>query len=275
MQKILYFVVVIIVLGLGYWYWQSQQAPAGPNEAQSDVIIDSVQSGAQIKSPLTVKGRARGTWFFEASFPFKVVDANGVVLGEELATANSDWMTINLVPFTGTIVFDEPTTATGFLVFNKDNPSGLPEHDAEFRVPVTFAPANDGETTNVKVYFQNEDAMKAGKDICTTVIAVNRTITSVPTVGHAALEELLKGPSATETAAGYTTSIPAGVKVNNLTIVNGVAKADFSAALDNKVSGSCRVTAIRKQITETLQQFPTVKSVVISVNGETETILQP
>ena len=33
--------------------------------------------------------------------------------------------------------------------------------------------------------------------------------------------------------------------------------------------------AIRVQITETLEQFPTVDSVIISIDGRTEDILQP
>jgi len=60
-----------------------------------------------------------------------------------------------------------------------------------------------------------------------------------------------------------------------LTIENGVAKADFDPQLQFQVGGSCRVQAIRAEITQTLKQFPTVNEVFISVNGETELILQP
>jgi len=45
--------------------------------------------------------------------------------------------------------------------------------------------------------------------------------------------------------------------------------------LQYQVGGSCRVSAIRAQIIETLKQFSTVKNVVISINGRTEDILQP
>jgi spore germination protein GerM len=60
-----------------------------------------------------------------------------------------------------------------------------------------------------------------------------------------------------------------------LTIEDGVAKVDFNEQLEYEVSGSCRVSAIRAQITETLKQFPTVKEVIISIDGRTEDILQP
>jgi spore germination protein GerM len=65
------------------------------------------------------------------------------------------------------------------------------------------------------------------------------------------------------------------VRIQSLTIENGVAKVDFDEQLEFQVGGSCRVVAIRVQIIETLKQFPTVNSVIISINGRTEYILQP
>ena len=94
-------------------------------------------------------------------------------------------------------------------------------------------------------------------------------------VARAALEELLQGPTRQEILEGYFTSINPNVKIQKLTIENTVAKVDFDITLEKNVGGSCRVTAIRNQITQTLLQFNTVKSVVISINGRTEDILQP
>jgi spore germination protein GerM len=42
-----------------------------------------------------------------------------------------------------------------------------------------------------------------------------------------------------------------------------------------EVGGSCRVSGIRNQIIQTLKQFPTIKNVVISVEGNSEEALQP
>ncbi len=93
-----------------------------------------------VKSPLTVSGEARGTWYFEASFPIELVDTNGKRLAVTPAQAQSDWMTENFVPFTATLTWSSTsTTATsGVLILHKDNPSGLPEHDEELRIPVKF-----------------------------------------------------------------------------------------------------------------------------------------
>ncbi len=92
-----------------------------------------------ITSPLVVQGEALGTWFFEASFPVRILDANGRELGVTPVQAQSDWMTTSSVPFVGTILFSEPTTETGWVVFQRDNPSGLPEYEEDYRIPVRFA----------------------------------------------------------------------------------------------------------------------------------------
>ncbi len=66
-----------------------------------------------------------------------------------------------------------------------------------------------------------------------------------------------------------------GVKIQKLTIENNIAKVDFDKQLEFQVGGSCRVSAIRAQITQTIKQFPTVKSVKLSVDGRTGDIFQP
>ena|SRR3989344_1981033 len=110
-----------------------------PIPGLSDLIrLEEPVSGQMIKSPLTLKGEARGYWYFEASFPAKVLDGNGVELGIIPVQASGEWMTEDFVPFTAVLKFKKPLTSDGVLVLQKDNPSGLPEHDAELRIPVSF-----------------------------------------------------------------------------------------------------------------------------------------
>ncbi len=127
---------------------------------------------------------------------------------------------------------------------------------------------------NVFVSFPNNQLYPNMLD-CAKVFGTPRTIDETLAVGRAALEELFKGPTAQETKDGYFTNIPAGVKIQKLTIENGLAEVDLSNELQQGVGGSCRVDSIRAEITETLKQFPTVQSVTISINGKTEDILQP
>lgn len=130
------------------------------------------------------------------------------------------------------------------------------------------------ETLIVKVFFGNSRLDPEVFD-CRKVWPVERTIPKTPAVARAALEELFKGPTPQEKSGGYFTSINPGVTIQRLVIEGGTAYADFDRRLEDAVGGSCRVAAIRGQITETLRQFPTVNEVVVSIDGRTEDILQP
>ncbi len=94
--------------------------------------------GGIVRSPLKISGEARGIWFFEASFPIKIFDGNGAELGIMPAQAEGEWMTTDFVPFEATLEFKKSETKEGRLVFQKDNPSGLPEHDAEESFIIKF-----------------------------------------------------------------------------------------------------------------------------------------
>jgi len=96
---------------------------------------------AVIESPLTVTGEARGTWFFEASFPVVLVDGDGAIIATGIAQADGEWMTEDFVPFTATVTFTRPAYGDrGSLLLRKDNPSGLPEHDDALEIPIRFQP---------------------------------------------------------------------------------------------------------------------------------------
>ncbi len=107
-------------------------------ESEDLVHVDVPVPNSIVQSPLVVRGEARGNWYFEASFPLKLSDANGNKIAEGFAQAQGEWMTEDFVPFEGKLEFAPPITDTGFLILEKDNPSGLPEHAAEIRVPVKF-----------------------------------------------------------------------------------------------------------------------------------------
>lgn len=97
----------------------------------------SVEAGDTVTSPLTVTGEASG-WYFEASFPVRLLDGHGNEIAVAPAQAQSDWMTENYVPFSVTLTFTTPSTTTGTLVLERDNPSGLPENDESIQIPVQF-----------------------------------------------------------------------------------------------------------------------------------------
>ena len=110
--------------------------------------VDAPLPNMQATSPLTVTGKARGSWYFEASFPIKLYDANNKLIAQLPAQAQSDWMTTEYVPFSATLFFTSDT-ATGTLVLQNDNPSGLPENQKELKIPLVFVNAfsSDGNVT--------------------------------------------------------------------------------------------------------------------------------
>jgi hypothetical protein len=134
MKKYIYLIIILLVLILiAFFFFSKQQQP------MTDLIrVTTPVPNQVVTSPLIVRGEARGTWFFEASFPVTLLDGNGNVVVQHYAMTASDWMTNDFVPFESTLVFQTPQTPTGVLVLAKDNPSGLPKHDAEIRIPVRF-----------------------------------------------------------------------------------------------------------------------------------------
>lgn len=236
------------------------------------IVVTAPASGAYIADPTTVKGFARGYWFFEASFPVEIRDAAGVLLAVGPAQAEGDWMTQNYVAFSATLAWSaRPSTATGTIIFRRDNPSGLPENDANIVLPISFVPLPG--ITRVNVLFVN--ASLGSADDCRLVFPLSRDIPTTFSVASATLAELLRGPDEKERAAGYMSLIPQGTVIRAVTINSGVITADFTSKLSAGVAGSCMVGGIRAQLEETLRQFPTVNTVVISAEGRTEDILQP
>lgn len=248
--------------------WAFFRGECSPEEAKIyETKLLLPLSEQPVASPLSVAGQMPGNWYFEANAIIEIYDANGKLLGFTSATAEGDWMTTSSVAFKAELNFIAPETATGTLVFKNDNPSGLPENDRSESYPIVF-----GQT--VKVFYSNNIKDPEFID-CTNVYSVDRVVEKTTSVGRIALEELLKGPTDAEKTAGYLTSINDGVKINSLVIEKQKAIVDFDDAIEKDLGGSCRVTAIRSQITKTLTQFSTVDEVIISVNGRIEDALQP
>lgn len=122
------------------------QTPAPEEEKRAEeqgdpmIWVTAPAPDTMVTSPLRIAGMARGNWFFEASFPARVLDADGKELGVAPIMTAAEWMTTDFVPFEGEVSFATSTTPAGTLVLEKDNPSGLPEHADERRIPILFSP---------------------------------------------------------------------------------------------------------------------------------------
>jgi hypothetical protein len=106
---------------------------------KGDLIkVSSPRPNTVIKSPLILEGEARGFWYFEADFPGRIEAEDGDVVRSFIVTAKSEWMTEDFVPFSEEIEFVAPAVKRGFIILDKDNPSGLPEHSDQLIIPIVF-----------------------------------------------------------------------------------------------------------------------------------------
>lgn len=233
---------------------------------KSNIIVEAPKDNDEIGQPVLISGQAR---VFENQLNYRIKDSDGGVLAEGGIYAQSPDAG-QYGPFEVETTYTEPKTETGIIeVFDYSAKDG--EQIDTVTIPVQF---NKTETLGVKVFFGSETLNPGAMD-CTKVFSVERIIPKTQGTAKAALEELLKGPTDAEKIQGYFSSINSGVKLQSITITDGVAKADFDETLEFQVGGSCRVASIAAQITETLKQFPTIESVIISINGRTKDILQP
>jgi len=106
---------------------------------KNKIILYNFTENQKIESPLTIKGRARGTWFFEESFPIILVNWDGLIIAQSYATAKTEWMTEDYVEFEGKIEFQKPGVYDrGALILQKDNPSGLSEYDDALEISIEY-----------------------------------------------------------------------------------------------------------------------------------------
>jgi hypothetical protein len=106
-------------------------------QIDADILLKAPTAEALITSPVQVSGMAKGYWFFEGQMPIKILDQDKNEIASGTAHAEGDWMSEGLVPFAGTVEFTTDAE-TGFLVMQKDNPSGEPENDKSMMMPVKF-----------------------------------------------------------------------------------------------------------------------------------------
>ncbi|MES2134926.1 MAG: Gmad2 immunoglobulin-like domain-containing protein [Patescibacteria group bacterium] len=141
---VLFGVLVLVAVGALYFFFLSEvDAPSVStvhyvNATADNIVVASPKPGESLGSIIDVSGRARGMWYFEASFPIQVVDDTGAVIAQDIATADGEWMTEEFVPFTATITLTSPYTGPATLILKKDNPSGEASRDASMEIPIVI-----------------------------------------------------------------------------------------------------------------------------------------
>lgn len=147
------------VLANGQWR-------AGSATGQVLGSLDSPLVNGEVTSPFAITGEVRGTWMFEASLSYRIETLAGAILGNGVLTAQDDWMTEDLVPFSGTGTYPSSGQSELLLIIEKSNASGLPEHsyDAVFPIQITAPSLTSNQqliTTYISENIQTISPIKA------------------------------------------------------------------------------------------------------------------
>ncbi|HET7474378.1 MAG TPA: GerMN domain-containing protein [Candidatus Limnocylindrales bacterium] len=152
-----------------------------------------------------------------------------------------------------------------------DEPSDLPSESPDgsgtpAATPSATPSSAPSGTTIVRAYFWLD-----GLPGSAGLVAVLREIPATKGVATAAVNALLAGPTAAEDNRNISTTVPDGSQLLGLSIDSGVATVDLSSEFESG-GGSASVVTRLGQLVYTLTQFPTVKSVVVQIEGETKTV---
>lgn len=142
------YIIILIALCLGislYVYFTKKDKTNTPipvytyKNASSDLVqVDLPYPEAVTGKEFSIIGKARGYWYFEASFPAIVMDKNGKVLWQGPVQAQGDWMTEDFVPFKVDVKVPQDYMGKATIILKNDNPSGLPENEKSVSFPITI-----------------------------------------------------------------------------------------------------------------------------------------
>lgn len=118
---------------------QPAQTTAVAPDTASAVIVNTPAPNARVTSPFVVEGTATGDWYFEAQFPAQLIGADGALIAEAPARAQSNWMTEAPVPYRAEFSFTVTAETPATLVLQEDMPADN-ANPREVRIPVVLEP---------------------------------------------------------------------------------------------------------------------------------------
>lgn len=245
----------------------TQSTTVSPTPAQREIELYLPAAGDKtVGTKFVIYGKGRA---FESTINYTISDKDGKTL------------------MSGPMITNAPDAGMFGYFYKEINLAGLNPLPSDIILEVLEFSAKDGSKLNVNTrelsidknstavfaYFGNNNLDP--EISCNKTFTVARLIPKTQSVLKVAIEELLKGPTSSEEKLGFGTLINPGVTINSVKISGDTATIDFSKRIEENAGGSCRVSAIRNQITNTAEQFSNIKKVIISVEGRTEDALQP
>ncbi len=137
-NKIIIILIIIIIIIVAFNLYQRYLITKKINDAKYTITIDSPKPYQKIQNPIYIKGKVKGSFFFEGTFPVRIEDENGNIIIVDHIETKDDWMTENFVSFEKYLGISNVNIKRGFIVFEKANPSGLPENKFEIKIPIYF-----------------------------------------------------------------------------------------------------------------------------------------
>lgn len=151
---------------------------------------------------------------------------------------------------------------TGMTLSGSEN---IETEDAVTTVSTTTATTTDTQLVNLYYYSPEKDMDESGRLQCSAagLIALPRQIEKSETPIVDTLQLLLSGDQKTiESRRGVTTEFPLpDLALVGVHVRDGVAVIALDDPKHRTSGGSCRATVLRKQVTETVMQFPAVAKV--------------
>ena len=256
----------------------ARQTPPAFATPAVNIIVTSPVANQTLQSPVRIVGIAR---VFEASVSYEIAaGSRQLAAGFTMASMGApEWGTFQVeVPVASVAT---PTKAI-VRVFTHSMKDGSIQDLVE--VPITIEPGGlsppppvptrvgtgtASATRQVTIYLVRR--VGSGE----IYVAVSRQVPHTQAIGTAAIQALLAGPVIEERMQGLDSPIPDGTTLRSLRIVDGVAYADFDRRLLEHDGGAARAKSIARVVALTLEQFSTVREVVLSVEGRTEGVVQP
>ena len=144
-------------------------------------------------------------------------------------------------------------------------------------IPCVYAQRARSDKRQVRVYFYTEEDLEtkkpsrsrqAASENLLALVAVQRTV-SVTAPARGAIEALIAGPTDEEKGRGLRSPYTEGLSIKTLEIDEGTARISLASKCADcpRWPGDLAPWRFREAVERTLKQFPTVKRVVICLDG--------
>ena len=127
--------------------------------------------------------------------------------------------------------------------------------------PVQDAPAAEKTEARLFYFWVSHEGDFSLKSVLRPVDRDRYTVEGV-------IAELLKGPAAADVDRGYISFIPRDSRLNQVRLVSGTVRLDFSEEFSFNPLGYEGFNAQLKQIVYTVTEFPQIHQVLFTIDGE-------